>query len=210
MLITAVLKREVPSGRLPLDVEVLVQNVGTMAGLGDMFAYGQPLIERVVTVTGPGIRRPTTMLAPIGTKLGDVLDHCGGLTDDARQVLFGGPMMGTPQYNFEVPILKGTSGIVCFTEKEVRSRREYMCIRCSTCLDACPVFLNPSQLGVLARVGRYEDMLGLNLMDCIECGSCSYVCPSNIPLVQRFRVAKAMIREKQARERSKQKVTTKV
>jgi electron transport complex protein RnfC len=204
MLITAIIKREIPSGRLPLDVQVLVQNVGTMAGLGDMFAYGQPLIERVVTVTGPGIRRPATILMPIGTKLGDILEYCGGLTDDAKQVLFGGPMMGTPQYNFEVPILKGSSGIVCFTEKDVRSRKEYACIRCSTCLDACPVYLNPSQLGMLARVGRHDEMLDLNLMDCIECGSCSYVCPSNIPLVQRFRVSKAMIREKQAREREEQ------
>ncbi|UCG52219.1 MAG: electron transport complex subunit RsxC, partial [Candidatus Latescibacterota bacterium] len=209
MLISAVLHREVPSGRLPIDVQVIVQNVGTVAGLGDLFAYGQPLIERVVTVTGPAVRNPATLLMPVGAKLGDILEYCGGLTEDARQVLFGGPMMGTPQFNFEVPVMKGTSGIVCFTEKEVRSRREYTCIRCSTCLDACPVFLNPSQLGMLARVARYEEMLDLNLMDCIECGSCSYVCPSNIPLVQRFRMAKAMLREKQAREKEKEKAEVK-
>jgi electron transport complex protein RnfC len=201
MLISAVIDREVPSGKLPIDVHVVVQNVGTVASLGDLFAYGQPLIERVVTVTGSGITAPSTLLMPIGTRLHDVLAHCGGLTDDARQVLFGGPMMGTPQYNLEVPIMKGTSGIVCLTEEEVMSRREYPCIKCSTCLDACPVFLNPSQLGMLSRVGRFEDMLDYHIMDCIECGSCSYVCPSNIPLVQRFRVAKAMLREKQAREK---------
>ncbi len=205
MLILAVLDREVPSGRLPIDVQVVVQNVGTVAGLGELFAYGQPLIERVVTVTGSGIRNPSTLLMPIGTKLGDVLEHCGGLTEDAKQVLFGGPMMGTPQYNLEAPITKGTSGIVCLTEKEVMSRKEYACIKCSSCLDACPVFLNPSQLGMLARVGRNEEMLDYHIMDCIECGSCSYVCPSNIPLVQRFRVAKAMLREKQAREKAQEK-----
>jgi electron transport complex protein RnfC len=201
MLITAVISREVPSGKLPIDVHVVVQNVGTVAGLGDYFSFGQPLIERVVTVSGSGIRRPSTLLVPLGTKLKDLLDHCGGLTGDARQVLFGGPMMGTPQYNLEVPITKGTSGIVCLTEKEVLSRKEYPCIKCSSCLDACPVFLNPSQLGMLARIGRYEEMLNYHIFDCIECGSCSYVCPSNIPLVQRFRVAKAIIREKQARDK---------
>ncbi len=201
MLISAVIDREVPSGNLPIDVQVVVQNVATVAGVGDLFEFGQPLIERVVTVTGAGIDTPSTLLIPIGTKLHDVLSYCGGLTDDARQVLFGGPMMGTPQYNLEVPVLKGTSGIVCLTEKEVMSRREYPCIKCSACLGACPVFLNPSQLGMLSRVGRFADMLDYNIMDCIECGSCSYVCPSNIPLVQRFRVAKAMLREKQAREK---------
>ena len=200
MLITAVLQREVPSGKLPVDVQVMVQNVGTVAGIGDRFRFGQPLIERVVTVTGPGIRRPATVIAPLGTCLSDLLTHCGGLTDDAREVLFGGPMMGTPQQFMDVPILKGTSGIVCLTEAQLQARREYPCIRCSACLDACPVFLNPSTLGALARVGNYEAMLDYHIMDCMECGSCSYVCPSNIPLAQRFRVAKGLLREQQARE----------
>lgn len=201
MLISAVIRREVPSGRLPIDVHVVVSNVGTIAGIGDLFAHGQPLIERVVTVTGPGVRRPSTLLVPVGTELAQVLDHCGGLTEDARQVLYGGPMMGAPQYQLGVPILKGTSGVVALTEAEVLSRREYPCIRCAACVEACPVFLNPSLLGSLARSGRYDEMLPNHLMDCMECGSCSYVCPSNIPLVQRFRVAKALLREKEAREK---------
>jgi electron transport complex protein RnfC len=204
MLISAVLKREVPSGRLPIDVQVVVSNVGTVAGIGDLFALQQPLIERVVTVTGPGINNPSTLLIPLGTRLRDVLDYCGGLTDDARQVLFGGPMMGSPQYNLDVPILKGTSGIVCLTNIQAPPRIEYPCIRCSACLDACPVFLNPSQLGQLARNGRYDEMLGLHIMDCMECGSCSYVCPSNIPLVQRFRVSKGLLRAKMIRAKEKQ------
>ena len=202
MLITAVLKKEVPSGKLPIDVQVVVQNVGTAAGIGDWFAFGQPLIERVVTVTGPGVVRPTTLLAPVGMSLAEVIEHCGGLTDDAREILFGGPMMGTPQQFMDVPILKGTSGIVCLTEGQLFQRQEYPCIRCSACLDACPVYLNPSSLGALARAGKYDDMMGHHIMDCMECGSCSYVCPSNIPLVQRFRVAKALLREKQAREKA--------
>ena len=202
MLITAVLHREVPRGRLPIDVQVMVSNVGTVAGIGDLFAYGQPLIERVVTVTGPAIKNPSTLLIPLGTRLRDILEYCGGLTPDAKQVLFGGPMMGSPQYNLEVPILKGTSGIVCLGEVQAPERHEYPCIRCSACLDACPVFLNPSQLGSLARNGRYEEMLKLNIMDCMECGSCSYVCPSNIPLVQRFRVSKGLLRVKQQKQKA--------
>jgi electron transport complex protein RnfC len=203
MLVEAVLHREIPSGKLPIDAQVLVQNVGTVAGVGERFTMGQALIERIITVSGPGVRDPRTLIVPVGTRLSYVLEHCGGLTDDARQVLFGGPMMGSPQVNLEVPVLKGTSGIVCLTEEQVFDRREYPCIRCSSCLDACPVFLNPSQLGALARVGRYEEMLQYHLTDCMECGSCSYVCPSNIPLVQRFRVAKGILREKQAREKAK-------
>ncbi len=202
MLISAVLHREVPRGRLPIDVQVMVSNVGTIAGIGDLFSWNQPLIERVVTVTGPGIGHPSTLLIPLGTPLREILDYCGGLTGDARQVLFGGPMMGSPQYDLDVPIVKGTSGIVCLTDILAPERREYPCIRCSACLDACPVFLNPSQLGALARMGRYEEMLELNLMDCMECGSCSYVCPSNIPLVQRFSVAKGLLRVKQRKQRA--------
>ena len=205
MLVKSVIKREIPAGKLPIDAQVLIQNVGTIAGIGDLFAYGQPLIERVVTVTGPGIQNPTTLMVPLGAKLSEVLDFCGGLTGDTRLVLFGGPMMGAPQQNFDAPILKGTSGILCLTEDQVEFRREYACIRCANCLDACPMFLNPSAMGMLARVGRYDEMLDLHLLDCFECGSCSYTCPSNIPLVQRFRIAKGILREKQAREKAEEK-----
>lgn len=205
MLISAILHRDVPSGRLPIDAQVVVSNVGSIAGMGEMISLGKPLIERIVTVTGPGVRNPATLMVPVGTLMSDVLDHCGGITDDTRQVLNGGPMMGKAQYDLDVPVLKGTSGIVCLTDADVLSRREYPCIRCSSCLDACPVFLNPSELGFLARTGQYDDMLRLHIMDCMECGSCSYVCPSNIPLVQRFRVAKALLREEQAREKEKEK-----
>lgn len=201
MLIESVLHKEVPSGKLPIDVEVVVNNVGTVAGIGDMVRFGQPLIERVVTVTGPGIRRPANLVIPIGTKLSDVIAFCDGLADDTRQILFGGPMMGAAQRFLDVPIMKGTSGILFLTDREVVPREEYPCIKCQRCVDACPVYLNPSRLGGLARARLYEDMLDFHIMDCIECGSCSYVCPSHIPLVQRFRVAKGLLREKQAREK---------
>jgi electron transport complex protein RnfC len=114
-------------------------------------------------------------------------------------------MMGAPQQYLEVPILKGTSGILCLTDDQVKYRKEYPCIRCATCVDACPVFLNPSELGQLARVRRWDEMVKYHIWDCMECGSCSYVCPSNIPLVQRFRVAKAMLKEKAARDAAAEK-----
>jgi electron transport complex protein RnfC len=199
MLTEAVLKKEIPSGKLPIDIQVLVNNVGTVSGIGDLVRFNQPLIERVVTVTGPGIERPSNLLIPIGTKISDVIAFCGGLKDTVRQILFGGPMMGSAQRALDVPIMKGTSGLLFLTDEEVLPRQEYPCIKCQRCVDACPVFLNPSRLGALARMRLYEDMLDFNILDCMECGSCSYVCPSNIPLVQRFRVAKALLKEQKRR-----------
>ena len=202
MLIEAVLNRELPGGKLPIDLEVVVNNVGTVTGIGQFFTRGQPLIERVVTVTGPGVAKPSNLLIPMGTRLDDVLAHCG-LKPETRQILFGGPMMGTPQLYLDVPIVKGTSGILCLVDEQVGDRDEYPCIRCLRCVDACPVYLNPSRLGALAKVRHYDEMMDYHILDCMECGSCSYVCPSNIPLVQRFRVAKALLREQQAREKAK-------
>ena len=204
MLVTAVFKKEIPRGKLPLDLEIVVNNISTVAALGDLATFGQPLIERVVTITGPGIRRPSNLLVPIGTPLKAVLDHCGGLEPTARQILFGGPMMGRSQRFLDVPITKGTSGILCLTDAEIQPVREFACIRCLSCVDACPVFLNPCRLGALARVKQYDAMEAVGVLDCMECGSCSYVCPSNIPLVQRFRVSKALIREQKAREKQAQ------
>lgn len=205
MLTEAVLRREVPSGKLPIDIEVVINNVGTVAGMGQYFSYRQPLIERIVTVAGPGIRKPANLIIPIGTKLSDVIAFCGGLHDGVRQILFGGPMMGTAQRLLDVPVIKGTSGILFLTDDEVIPREEYPCIRCQRCVDACPVYLNPSRLGTLALARRYEEMLDYHILDCMECGSCSYVCPSNIPLVQRFRVAKGLLREQMAREKAQSK-----
>jgi electron transport complex protein RnfC len=209
MLTEAVLRREIPSGKLPIDIHVVVNNVGTVAGVGELFRHGQPLIERVVTVTGPGIRRPANLLVPIGTPLSDLITYCGGMTDDVRQVLFGGPMMGAAQRFLDVPIMKGTSGVLFLTDREVLPREEYPCIKCQRCVDACPVYLNPSRLGALAKARRYEDMLDYHILDCMECASCSYVCPSNIPLVQRFRVAKALLREQKAREDAREREAAK-
>ena len=194
MLIKSVLDREVPSGKLPASVGVIVQNVGSAATLAEVFETGLPLVERIVTVSGGGVQRPANLIVPVGTKLCDLLAFCGGMTADAAEVIFGGPMMGQAQRDLNVPLLKGTTGVVVLTHDEVRDTAESPCIHCGRCLDACPMFLNPSLLGDLAKAGRLEDMQAAHLADCMLCGSCSYVCPSNIPLAQLFTASKAAIR----------------
>lgn len=201
MMISAILGQEVPTGKLPLDLEVLVSNVGTTVALSQYFRKGQPLIERVITVTGTAMGRPANVMVPIGTPMSELVDWCGGITDDTARILLGGPMMGMVQKRLDVPVIKGTSGILALSNNEVRDLTEYSCIRCSRCIDACPIYLNPSILGLLAKKGLWDEMKENNVMDCFECGSCSFVCPSAIPLVQSFRVAKGFIREKVEREK---------
>ena len=197
MLITALLGREVPSGGLPLDVHALCVNVATTAEIGRLLPHGRGIQERVITITGPAVRDKGNYRIPIGTPLRFVLEQVG-VRDDVERVFMGGPMMGQAASSLDIAVTKGTSGITAFTggETERTHRQVYPCIRCAYCVDACPIFLNPSQLGLLARQGEHRRMADeLNLMDCFECGSCSFVCPSHIPLVQPFRMAKAAVRK---------------
>ena len=206
MLIKAVTGREVPSGKLPAAVGTLVQNVATTANVARIFETGQPLIERIMTISGRGIRQPGNWVIPFGTKLRDVIDACGGLTGDAAEIVFGGPMMGQSQASLDVPVLKATGGILVLSREECKRQDILPCIRCGKCIDACPVFLNPQLLGSLARAERFEEMKEeVSLGDCMLCGCCSYVCPSHIPLVQRFRVAKGAVRKAQAAARAAEK-----
>jgi electron transport complex protein RnfC len=198
MLIQAVTGVEVPSGKLPVAVGVVVQNVGSVAAIAEVFETGLPLIERIVTVSGHGLRRPANLIVPVGTKLRDLLTFCGGVTPDAAEVIIGGPMMGQAQANLDAPVLKGTTGVVVLEKHETRLEKVYPCIHCGRCLEACPVFLNPSLLGDFARVARYDDMVDLHLADCMLCGSCAYVCPSNIPLAQLFQASKVALRRAKA------------
>lgn len=200
MLVKVLLGREIPSGGLPADVGVAVFNVATLAQIGDLLPRRQGLIERVVTITGPGVTRPGNYLAALGTPLRWALEQAG-CTDQAASVILGGPMMGASIGSLDVPLTKGITGIVVLTSREVNGHhRIYPCIHCAACVEVCPLHLNPSRLGMLARKGRYEEMeVDFHLNDCFECGCCSYVCPSHIPLVQYFRVSKQLNRERKAR-----------
>jgi electron transport complex protein RnfC len=190
MMIKSVFGKEVPAGQLPRDVGVNVNNVGTIVAIADYFLRGMPLIERVVTVAGPGVTYPANLVVPLGTPVRDVVKFCGGLKSGSREIIMGGPMMGRPIASLDVPVLKGCSGVLVFTEKETARRKQYPCISCGRCLEACPYFLNPSRLARLARSRMFDEMRALNVFDCVECGSCTFACPSNIPIVQLIRTAK--------------------
>jgi len=201
MLFSALLGREVPSGGLPVDVSAMCVNVATTAEIGRLLPHGRGIQERVITITGPAVRRKGNYRIPIGTPLRFILDHVG-VADDVNRVFLGGPMMGQAASSLDISITKGTSGVTAFTDSQAERthRPVYPCIRCGYCVDACPIFLDPSSLGLLARNEEYGRMKDeFHLMDCFECGSCSFVCPSHIPLVQQFRFAKAAVRRKAQR-----------
>ncbi|MCP4700799.1 MAG: electron transport complex subunit RsxC [Gammaproteobacteria bacterium] len=194
MLINSVYGWKVPPNKLPRDLEICVNNVGTVVAIADYFATGMPLIERIVTVAGPGVEKPANLIVPLGTPVREVLRFCGGLKEQTKSVIMGGPMMGMPIASLDVPMLKGSSGLLAFTKEETEIRQEYPCIRCGRCLEACPYFLNPSRLARLAKAGRYAELEDFFVMDCMECGSCTYSCPSAIPIVQLIRMGKAELR----------------
>jgi electron transport complex protein RnfC len=199
MVIRALLGREVPSGGLPADVGAICVNVATTAEIGRLLPHGRGIQERVITIGGPAIEHKGNYRIPIGTPVRYALEEAG-VADDVARVFLGGPMMGPAVSNLDIPITKGTSGITAFTSAEVGSstghQKIYPCIHCARCVEACPIFLNPSQLGILAKNEEFERMVAdYHLMDCFECGACSYVCPSHIPLVQYFRLAKRMYRK---------------
>jgi len=196
MLIKAVSNRTVPAGGLPMDVGVVVQNVGTAAAIYDAVRLGRPLIERYVTVTGRGVKDPKNFLARIGTPFSQLIEEAGGLTEDAAKVIAGGPMMGMSQYNLDVPVIKGTSGILVLPKAEVSTKTYGPCIRCARCIDACPMHLQPSLIGLFVEKGHYEDAKDYNVMDCFECGSCTFVCPANRPMVQWVKRAKRELAKK--------------
>lgn len=199
MLIKSLFGVEVPGGLLPRDVGVTVNNIGTIVAIADYFEKGMPLIERIVTVSGPGIEQPANLIVPLGTPVREVLRFCGGLKQTTREVIMGGPMMGMPIASLDVPILKGSSGILAFTATETGKPKEYPCIHCGRCVEACPHFLNPSRLARLAKVGWYEEMTQYHAMDCVECGACTFSCPSGIPITQLIKVGKTEIRKVKAK-----------
>lgn len=193
MLIQAITGRTVPNkGGLPMDVGCVVQNVGTAVAIYNAVRFGRPLIERIVSVTGKGIKNPKNVLARVGTMVRDLVEFCGGLTSDAVKVVSGGPMMGFALVDLDVPVAKGTSGILVMAEAEAARTENYgPCIRCGRCIGACPMHLMPSMLSVFSEAGLYEECKEYGLFDCFECGSCTYVCPAKRPIVQFVRLAKS-------------------
>ena len=192
-LIQAETNREVPSGGLPMDVGVIVNNAGTCAAIAKVLKTGMPLIERITTVTGSGINEPSNLLIRIGTPLIDIIEQCGGFKGTPGKVLMGGPMMGLAQSTLDVPAIKGTSGILVLEKSDVKLFEPSTCINCARCVDACPINLLPTRLAKFSEKGRWKDAEDYHAMDCIECGCCAYVCPAHIPLTQHIRIAKNTI-----------------
>lgn len=188
-LIKAVTGREVPSGGLPMDVGVVVSNVGTVSAIRDAIVCGTPLMERVTTVTGTILKNPGNYKIKLGTPLKDVLEEAG-LTEEPGKIILGGPMMGLAHYSDMVPVTKGTSGILVLSKKEAKTYRHRSCVRCGKCIGVCPMGLEPARLATLIELGRDNDALTAGMLDCIECGCCSYTCPSQRHLAQVIKLGK--------------------
>ncbi|MCD6462705.1 MAG: electron transport complex subunit RsxC [Thermotogae bacterium] len=193
-LIYALTKRVVPSGGLPLHVGVVVQNVGTVLAVYEAVEKGKPLVERGLTVTGEAVSNPSNLVVRVGTMVSEVLEFVGGLKGKVDRVILGGPMMGIAIPDLNIPVMKGTSGIVALPPERKGKVETKPCIRCSRCVMACPMNLQPYLLEQLARARRYDEAVEEGLMDCIECGSCSYICPSKIDHVKSIKLAKKVYR----------------
>ena len=203
-LVQTLTGRETPARGLTADIGVVVHNPATAFAVHEALRFGRPLVSRVMTVTGGAIRRPANLRVPLGTPLQDLIDHCDGFTGKPARLISGGPMMGQPLPSTRIPTVKGSNALLALTEKETTRREAMPCIRCASCVRACPCGLLPLEMAARTRIGDLTGVVKLGLMDCIGCGSCSYVCPAHIPLVQYFNYAKG---EMAARDRAKQKQT---
>ncbi|MBI5237217.1 MAG: electron transport complex subunit RsxC [Deltaproteobacteria bacterium] len=197
MLIKAALGRKVPAGKLPLDVGVVVNNVGTATAVYDAICLKKPLIDRVVTISGNAVAEPKNLCVRIGTLFEEVIAQCGGINagGDEYEVLNGGPMMGIAQSTMTVPVVKGTSGITVISARSIKPVKYDSCIRCSNCVEVCPMGLMPYRLGDYGRTQMVDELKLWGGFSCIECGCCSYICPSKRPLLQWIRVGKFKARQ---------------
>ena len=194
-MIQVAMGREVPTGKLPIDVGAVVTNVDSCGALYRAWKYGTPLYERVVTVTGKIVVEPKVLLCRIGTPFQYAIDYCSGLSVEPGKVIMGGPMMGQAQYTTEVPIIKTTSGILVLSKEEAQLPPSTNCIRCGKCLRTCPTRLLPCYLNMYSDMDNLEELDKLGIDNCIECGACTYVCPARLPLTQKFRLYKAKLGE---------------
>lgn len=205
-LIKALLDREVPPPPgLPMDVGVVVQNVGTCVAVKEAVSDGRPLVERIVTVSGSGISRPANLRVRIGTPLQNLVEACGGMKDGVARILMGGPMMGMAQSSLDVPVIKGTSGLLFLRREDLARKTEKPCIRCGRCVRACPMIISPQTIALFARNKMFDHAEKWRALDCIECGCCAFSCPSTIPLVHLIRYAKGQIVAGRRRQQAKEK-----
>ena len=200
--------RAVPEGALPSDIGVLIMNVTTVAALAKYIKTGMPLVEKCITVDGSAIKEPKNLIVPIGTPISAVIEAAGGFSEEPGKVLYGGPMMGTPVYTLDAPILKNNNAITAFNKKDSKNPRETACIHCGRCVAACPIGLNPTlfvkSMCIVNATDRAERLSEAKINLCIECGCCSYVCPAKRPLVENNRLAKSDLREFNSRKSNKQ------
>ncbi len=192
-LIKAITGREVPSGGLPVDVGVVAFNVGTVFAVYEAVQKNKPLIDRIVTVTGKGVKNPSNFKVRIGTPVSALIEAAGGMPDNAGKVVSGGPMMGKALSNANVPVVKGTSGILILAEEESARFKTQPCIRCAKCVTVCPMGLEPYLLMALSERNLFDRLESDHVMDCIECGSCSYTCPASRPLLDFIRLGKSNV-----------------
>ncbi len=197
-LLKAVTGREVPSGGLPMAIGAVVSNVGTLNAVYEAVVCNKPLIERVVTVSGRGVKNPSNLLVRLGTPISTLIEECGGFSGEPCKIVVGGPMMGFAVYDLDTPVTKGTGGILVLTEKEVGKKQTTPCLQCGRCVKACPMGLNPTRLFKWIDHMEYDMAEDEGLMDCKECGCCAWSCPARIALVQGMKLGKLMIRKKKA------------
>jgi electron transport complex protein RnfC len=205
-LIVACINKEVPSGGLPMDVGVVVQNVATAAAVAEAVNQNKPLIERVVTLAGNCVKEPGNYRVRIGTTVEDFIKMAGGLKEDIEpvKVIMGGPMMGFALFDLNIPIIKGTSGILVWDKNEARQFSETSCIRCGKCIRACPMGLMPQELKRLVDGKKWNISDQMGILDCMECGCCAYTCPAALPLVQTFKMGKKMVMAERKKAPKKQ------
>jgi Na+-translocating ferredoxin:NAD+ oxidoreductase subunit C len=205
-LVQAITGQETPARKLTADLGVVVHNVGTARAVHEAVRFGKPLIARVVTVSGGAVAKPQNLEVPLGTLVSELVSFCGGLTEPPRRIVNGGPMMGQPLPSLDVPVIKGTCGILALTAAETNEQPVGPCIRCGTCVTICPCGLVPVEMASYIRKDNLEAAATAGVTDCVSCGSCSYICPSHIPLVHYFNYAKGALAA-QGREQRKQDKT---
>lgn len=197
--------RIVQEGKLPLDAGVVIMNVTTLANIEQYIETGMPLVEKLVTVDGSAVKEPKNVFVPIGTKLGDVFEFCGGFKEEPKKLLYGGPMMGTAVPDLDAPILKNTNAILAFNAKDAKVGKETPCIRCGNCVNHCPMRLNPPAIAKAFKNKDGEALYKQRVNLCMECGACSFVCPANQPIVQRHKLAKTILRDWQNAQKGDKK-----